>query len=232
MKLESNIIIPLTMEQIVERARAVLKAKETSYRLKYPNGGVDPRTPRPGMDFFDPATKSKLIVCDCAGFVAWCCGYSRKQTGTSNLVAFPDTPSVRGGWINTDSMIEESEGFKYANDRSTYPGGRWFKKLDVPKPGCIVVYHSRSDRYPRNPVIGHVGIVVAVPAEAYDVKDREKYFGQDTRNSKSPFRVIHCSGVDKTGGTAVRETSGLPWKGKRSSFLEFMGNNLLTMPRA
>jgi hypothetical protein len=224
---KSNIILKFTNAEKVARARLALSQKETSYRLKYPNGGVDPRVARPGVEYRDPVTKRLLIVCDCAGFDAWVSGYSRKQDGRGEFPSFPDTPSVAGGWINTDSAIEEAQGFK--TRLGHYAGGRWFTVLPNPEPGCIVVYHSRSALYPTNPKVGHMGIVSQVPAEAFI--SPEDYFKKDTRNTKSQTRVIHCSGVDKRNGTAIRETDASIWGGKKALFLRFNGAHFVDMEK-
>lgn len=194
--------IRLGAEEILARARSILANKNISYRLKYPNGGSDPRKATPG-DLFKGEDGKLRLVCDCAGFVAWCCGYPRRLAG------FPDTASVKGivtggvhsNWINTDSMIEESEN------------GEFFKRLEKPVVGGIVVFHSNSKLYPKNPKMGHTGIISGVPVEV--PPDREDWFNL--------ISVIHCSGVDKKSGTAVRETTGKVWAGKQSYFLQWRG---------
>jgi len=225
--MSNNIIIPLTDTEIVQRARDILKLKNTCYRLKYPNGGKDPRTKHPAMSYASPELKRTILVCDCVGFAAWCSGFSRLQDGTEQFPKFPDTPTISGGYINTDSMIEEALGFERRKGQAPYKGGTWFKVLANPKPGCLVVFHKRNSLYPNNPLVGHVGVVSQVPAEAYDEKDRELYFKPNTRNHKYGIQVIDCSSVDKTGGTAVREGSGSKWAKKKSLFLEFNRDFLL-----
>ncbi len=198
-------IIPLTPKQVLIRARAVVKKEYCNYRLRWPNGGSDPSAPRPCVK----AKPDDLYYgMDCMGFVAWCSGFPRKPMA-GQIPLFTDTPSVRGGWINTDSMYEEAEGFE------RYPGGEWFDIQFTPEEGDIVVYHSRSARFLNNPKVGHTGIVSYVPP----------VFSAWYDNWFKDIKVIHCSlgNNRKFGpGKAVQETSGLPWKNKNSLFLRFI----------
>src|SRR5262249_7882667 len=57
------------------------------------------------------------------------------------------------GWINTDSMIFESD-----HDE------RWFQRIAAPEASCIVVYGSHTSGGHRLP--GHVGLVVDPTAGA------------------------------------------------------------------
>lgn len=235
MKLSNNIILPFAPEVKVLRARSIVGLKNTNYRLPYPNGGKDPRSAHPASAYNSPILKRLVNVCDCSGFTAWVQGYSRLQDGRGEFPAFPDTPSVAGGYINTDSMIEEALGFNRRKGLAPYAGGRWFSVLAHPIVGCIVVYHKRVDSSPlwkMNPKVGHVGVVTEVPAEQYEEKDREMYFKPNTRNHKQGIQVVHCSGVDKTGGTAVRETDGRIWAKKGALFLQFNAEYLLGLKKA
>lgn len=201
-------MLKFTPEQIVLRAKWVAARNDTDYHLKWPNGGVDPGSFIPGH------TLDGKNYLDCAGFVAWCTGYPRRLPG------FPSTPSISGEYVNTDSMYEEAEGFKLKG--KGYLGGQFFRKLFYPKPGCIVVYHSRRLlRFPFNPKVGHTGIVSWV---AGDHLIKGLPYEELFRHTK----VIHCSSSNnkKFGpGGAVAETSGSIWKGKKSLFLEFIGGN-------
>lgn len=225
MKLENNIIIPVS--DPIARARSIMKLANTCYRLKYPNGGVDPRSLHPAADYNSPELKRTIKTLDCSGWVAWVCGYSRLQNGKGKFPAFPDTPGISGGYINTNSMIEEALGFNRRQGLEPYVGGRWFSVLTHPVPGCIVVFHGRNDRYPKNPSVGHAGIVSAVPAEQYEDKDREQYFRYNTRNHKYGIQVIHCSSRDRVGGKAIAETDGHLWANRGSLFLKFNTDYLL-----
>lgn len=232
MKLQNNIILSFTPEQIISRARSIAKLKNTNYRLKYPNGGIDPRSPHPAATYADPTLKRTTLTCDCVGFALWATGTSRLHDGKGQFPAFPDTPTIAGGYINTDAMIEEAQGFNRRKGLKPYEGGRWFTVLKHPVPGCLVVFHRRSDLYPSNPLSGHVGIVTEVPAEQYEEKDYNLYFKPNTRNHKQGIQVIHCSAVDKTSGTAIRETSGASWANRKSLFLKFNAEYLLGLKTA
>jgi LysM repeat protein len=108
---------------------------------------------------------TKTGLCDCSGFTAWVFGVKRET----------DIPFYHrfNGWINTDSMvadIQSSVGI--------------FESIDIPEPGCIVVYGRQ-----RRGTYGHVGIVSEVKNGAM-------------------VKVIHCSsGNDRNfGGRSIQET--------------------------
>lgn len=104
----------------VLRARSVVNC-DIKYKLG--SGGMDPEHQLPSKD----------KLCDCSGFVCWTYGLSR-QTKIPFYKQY-------GGWIYTDSMVEDinrSAGI--------------FERLTVPIEGCIVVYGAGKN-------IGHVGIV-------------------------------------------------------------------------
>ncbi len=168
--------------------------------MKWPNGGSDPLAPRPCVKVLPT---DEYYVCDCVGAVAWFSGFPRRPLSSIvGLPIFPDTPSIRGGWINTDSMYEEAE-----RDHT------WFQVLPQPELGCIVVYHSRSDRFPKNPKVGHTGIVSFVPEDL------------DPKTLFSNIKVIHCSSSNNRifgKGAAVMETSGNAFKNKDALFLRFI----------
>jgi cell wall-associated NlpC family hydrolase len=130
----------MKVDELLKRARSAL-GKKVKYRLGA--GGIDPNSPTPA---------SVDNACDCSGFVCWCLGISRK-TDHPLYVRF------NGGWINTDAIVHDAN----------QPTG-FFRKIDEPKVGCLVVFPSKKPRRP----YGHVGIVTEV---------RE---GKVTK-------VIHCS---------------------------------------
>jgi LysM repeat protein len=122
-------------------------------RYKLGAGGMDPDAPLP--------TGGKF--CDCSGFVCWVLGISRK----SSIPFYKQ----HGGWIYTDSMVAD------INSQSGI-----FEKINIPEPGCIVVYGAGNK-------IGHVGLVSAVEKGAMK-------------------KVIHCSsGNDRRFRDSIQETS-------------------------
>src|SRR5512134_3458520 len=144
-----------------------------------------------------PLAASPGPYCDCAGFVTWCLGFDRYQPASRS-----DFPTVAGGWdwVNTDSMIAAARS-----------GKGWFQELAEPEVGCLVVYPSIYRKGERVRV-GHVGIVTQVPTRWDPVIG----YGRLT--------VIHCSaGNYKRTGSAVQETSGMPWANKGSLFLRYLG---------
>jgi len=115
--------VPGLQSSFVLRARSVVNC-DIKYKLG--SGGMNPTDKLPSSD----------KLCDCSGFVCWVFGLSR-QTKIPFYKQY-------GGWIFTDSMVEDI-------NRST----GIFERLTVPVEGCIVVYGAGRN-------IGHVGIVSQV----------------------------------------------------------------------
>lgn len=96
---------------------------------------------------------------DCSGFVAWCLGYDRYQQ-------IGDKP--KGYWLNTDVIRA---------------GGRNdFVEVDRPAPGVLLVYGRHP--FGKKPYIGHVGMIVSVPAE----------WDSDEVPCWHALQVAHCHG--------------------------------------
>lgn len=114
---------PTEGSTLIARAKTAI-GKGIRYQLS--QGGIDPTKPL-------PTTNQK---CDCSGFVCWVLGLSRKTT----------IPYYKkfGGWIYTDSMVEDIKSSTGI-----------FERLDTPELGCIVVYGAGAK-------IGHVGLVSEV----------------------------------------------------------------------
>src|SRR5687768_4616315 len=101
----------------VDRARAMAALARSTYKL-----GAGGRSPKADTPF---TVRDGVLGSDCIGFVCWCWGIDRFQA------RFP----VYGGWINTDSAIEDA--------RST----RWcFEVVAVPRAGVA----GRTDDFPVN----------------------------------------------------------------------------------
>ncbi|MFZ4931546.1 LysM peptidoglycan-binding domain-containing protein [Chryseobacterium sp. Mn2064] len=112
----------LTADDIIKKAKSVI-GKKIIYKLGA--GGMDEKYHLPTKDG----------KCDCSGFVCWVLGLSRKTK-----IPFYQP----GGWIYTDSMVDDI-------NRNT----GIFDRLTVPEVGCIVVYGAGKE-------IGHVGLVSEV----------------------------------------------------------------------
>lgn len=113
----------------------------------------------------DHTLPSKSGFCDCSGFTCWVFQVKRQS----------DIPFYKrqGGWINTDTMVADIQSSVCI-----------FESIDIPEPGCIVVYGRQ-----RRGTYGHVGIVAEVKNGAM-------------------VKVIHCSsGNDRNfGGRSIQET--------------------------
>jgi hypothetical protein len=192
-----------TPDDAVRRARAMVFRRpveagilDTPLRYALGEGGTDPDAVHPGTRDGD---RGDRLASDCAGFVAWALGYDRFQR-EHDFAPF-------GGWISTDSMIEEAAG-----------PARWFEIIDRPEPAALVVYAGLR-RNGERVRIGHVGLVSATPA-AWDAHDEASWRGTT---------VIHCNGSTcRDHGYAVAESGARAWYGtdrrgvaKESVFLRY-----------
>ncbi len=163
-----GLVCGLTLEQV--RQRALYLAGETTidrldwyvrkedapmscptgyYLLKEYNGGKDPTAPDPFARWKKPGSTQVNVTADCIGGAAWCGGFDRFQEKRF--------AHIYGGWINTDSMIQDASG-----------PAKCFELLDRPLPGCFVVFKSGDAGH----AVGHIGTVVDVPLE-WDPNERE-----------------------------------------------------------
>jgi hypothetical protein len=217
-------LLNFTNEEILSRARSCLR-DDSKYRLPYPNGGADPSAAKPyARILIDGAT---FNVADCIGFAVWCAGISRRFLGLGNMPPFPDTPSVSGGYINCQSMVEEARGFKRRTGQPDYVGGRFFKIVDKPVPGDFIVFSGNPH--------GHIGIISAAPLDPPNLKmDQDgvdNWIKADSGSKRADLQIIHCSPFNyKRTGKAVAESHALPWKGKNAHFVHFNREELLGRP--
>ena len=219
-------LLNFTNLQIVDRARSCVK-DIVKYRLPYPNGGSDPTTTKPYSVVNISGTN--INVCDCIGFAMWCCGISRRFQGLPMVPPFPDTPSVAGSYINCSSLVEEALGFDRRRGQTRYPGGRFFKIVEVPVPGDLIVYPGKTVS-PNNPPHGHIGVIVSIPTgeEAPKNASVDLWITKDKSKVKSPLRIIHCSASNyRHRGRAVYETDASVWKDRGAYFVHFNREELL-----
>jgi hypothetical protein len=88
---------------------------------------------KPALDAPAPASQ-----CDCSGYIAWCLGIPRR-------VNDPFYIQNNGGWLETTGV--------YKDILSPYG---FFKALDAPRIGCVVVYPNQNGHQ------GHIGLVTEV----------------------------------------------------------------------
>lgn len=115
-----QLVLPASVAELIARAR---EAIGQGIRYKLGSGGMNPNASLPAHD----------NKCDCSGFICWVLGLSRE----TNIPFY----KKYGGWIFTDSMVDD------VNSNSGI-----FDRLALPEPGCIVVYGAGK-------AIGHVGLV-------------------------------------------------------------------------
>lgn len=142
---------------------------QTTQKAKYilGEGGRNPANLTP----FTPNAKGALGS-DCIGFVLWCLGIDRYQ---------PKLFTHYDGWMNTDSIMQ---------DAKTGIGGGLWKLLDRPERGCLVIFPSihKNGKMTR---MGHVGIVVEVPAEW--PSDLASWNSKARRELLKLVKVIDCN---------------------------------------
>lgn len=138
MKLHDS--IPVTVEQAIARARALT---ELPIRYVLGAGGRDPKVTDPQSEVRRGGRTFRGL--DCSGAACYILGFDRYQ---------PEF-EPRGGWVNTDGIIEDARG-----------GRQLFEPVDYPEPGCLVVFPGVDlDRDGKRDRIGHVAFVVEPPAE-------------------------------------------------------------------
>lgn len=140
----------------------------TTQKAKYVlgAGGRDPNATTPFT------TKDGVVGSDCVGWVLWALGIDRYQ---------PKIFTYYDGWMNTDSIID---------DAKTGVGGKLWKILSRPEPGCLVIFPSIhvNGKMTR---MGHVGLVVEVPGE-WPV-DFASWSAQERKNLLGLVKVIDCN---------------------------------------
>jgi hypothetical protein len=181
---------------VIKKAKSML-GKGIRYKLGAGGRNPNNRTPE--------TIRDGILGCDCAGYVAWAWGFDRFQEANMWYTRRPGqfNPAVPikeghpvgyrafdyyGGWINTDSMMEDS--LDNNND--------WFINLDSPVPGCIVSYGSTGKGSSRR--IGHEGLVIAAPA-VFDRENPEHW---------RRLEVIDC----RSAKPAILVRDGMTWFGK------------------
>lgn len=226
-------LLNLSNEEIVARARKAMKFSDTTgvkYHLEYPNGGSDPNTEHPFALLNEKG--AKFWVADCIALALWSAGIPRRFMGSETVPQFPDTPNISGGYINTTSIVQEAKGFPRRAGQTPYKGGRFFKIVETPRPGDLLVFSGRTKDYPNNPKHGHIGVISSVPAEAPAIITSPDYWITfDTRNHRAPLRVIHCSSSGgKHDNHAVKETHAKSWFQKGAIFVRLNTEELLGRP--
>jgi len=156
-----------SVDQLMGRARAAL-GHQVIYKLG--SGGKKAEADSPA---------DSENACDCSGFVAWALGLSRKTDD-------PLYKKFNGGWINTDAIIHDAK-----------TDGGFFRQLDAPVVGALLVYGSTYKEGKRKP--GHVGIVTELDSEG------------------NAAYIIDCgSSSYKKGGDAITEREPAMFRGSNT----------------
>lgn len=144
-------VLKLSPEERVSRALEAAYAQDfIQYSLKPgQNGGTDPEAAHCASSW--QSGKRMVYTSDCVGFALWAYGADRYQ---------PRGPAAATKWLNTTSIWKAAQGLP------------WAQKLEVPTPGCLVVYPASLLR---GRPYGHIGV----------------YVGND--------RVVHCHGPRLAG---------------------------------
>lgn len=165
---------PIVVPDILKRAKRDYPDVQYSM-VEGKNGGTTPRSNEGPSSVWHDKGGRTYHTSDCVGFALWCLGLDRYQPGVSGRGAFP----VYGGWINTDSALEEAR-----TDNRKDP---WFTEGPAPSPGGLVVFPGYRRLGVRRP--GHVGVVVEVPAE-WDSSEKSCW---------ERLVVAHCHGPAMRG---------------------------------
>jgi hypothetical protein len=203
-----GVVLPLTQQQRVQRMLYLAglcevqaldphvrwtgapkqKCPDIFYLLRDHNGGKDPTAADPADRWSKEGSTFTNRTADCIGGAAWCGGFDRYQP-----VRFAHRYS---GWINTDSMRMD------ANVEM-----KCFIRLSIPEPGCFVVYASDPQGKTHGKPVGHIGCVIATPAE-WDEKSRESW---------ADLEVVDVA--SRSPRPANQLTTGLGWYGKNAWFV-------------
>ena len=209
-------LLNLSSEEVVRRARLYVN-ELVHYRLQYPNGGQDPEAKSPFASF-----GIYKRVADCIALALWSEGISRSFDGTDTIPPFPATPHVNGPSINCQSLVDEMTGFKRRKGQPDYPGGRFFKKVTMPRPGDMVVFSGNPH--------GHIAVITEVPVEAPLILSVDNWITRDNGNKKAALRIVHCSPSNEKRflGHAVAETDAWVFRGKGAHFVHLNREELLS----
>lgn len=162
-------------------------------------GGRSPDAPTPFT------TKGADVGSDCVGWALWALGIDRYQ---------PKLFTYYDGWMNTDSIIA---------DAKTKVGGGLWQLLSKPEAGCLVVFPSlyKDGRMIR---MGHVGLVVEVPAE-WPV-DYDSWSLKERAGLLQHVKVIDCNASfgRKLKGRAIGQiTAADLWNKPDAVFVKWNG---------
>lgn len=145
-------VLNLSPEERVNRALEGAYAQDFIQYCLTPgrNGGTNPDASTCASQW--QRGNKNVWTSDCVGFALWAYGLDRYQ---------PRGAAAETKWLNTTSIWTMAK-----------KGGQWARRLEVPTPGCLVVYPSsllKARPY------GHIGV----------------YVGND--------RVVHCHGPAMRG---------------------------------
>lgn len=196
-----GLVVPLTTDQIIARARYLAQLADSStldphvrnprpmcrsfyYRLADHNGGTDPTAPDCATDWQETDASGLVhprYTSDCSGANAWIHGHDRYQPKRM-------APAVGySGYWNTNSKIID------ATRTITNPakqGPRCFVAEPVPRPGLIVVCKSGAPGHK----VGHEETIIEVPAE-WDPRERECWALVKTSGSRGSGKQANGPGT-------------------------------------
>lgn len=185
--------------EALKRAWLMANAKPTRYKLGA--GGRNPEAPTPFT------VKDGVLGSDCIGFVLWCLGQDRYQPGK-----FP----YYDGWINTDSCIADATGKQVL-----------FERIRRPELGALVLFPGIVDRKTgKRKRIGHVGIIVGLPAEWPSPVEWELMRAKDRTALLKQVQVIDCAAATSRRilGRAIQATTAAAsWDKPDMVFVRFKG---------
>lgn len=158
---------------LIERALSGL-GKKTTYKS-------------PGkMPSFNLSAWPKNAENDCSGFVDWCLQFSPNRK-----VDHPLYKKINGGWFETSAI--HADGLSSVG---------YFSKLDIPKPGAMLVYPDYTNISGNHD--GHIGIVLETSGSGVG----------------GVTKIVHCSlGASVKLGDAVQVTDSQIWQSHSNSII-------------
>lgn len=210
MTTQRGLVVPLTTDQILNRARylaqlvdaSVLdsfvrsprpKCRDIYYRLKDHNGGTDPTAPDCATDWSerdDKGVEHPRWTSDCSGADSWIHGHDRFQEKRMS-------PAVGyGGYWNTNSKIIDATRIIVDVKKQ---GAQCFVAEPRPRAGLMIICRSGAVGH----AVGHEETMIEVPAE-WDPNERECW------------EAIKTSGCRGSGAHGNGPSTGRGWFAARA----------------
>lgn len=175
-----GVVLPATLDDVADRALQLGSPAfvDGYYLLSEHNGGKDPAAADPFDRWSKPGSTFVNRTSDCIGGSSWCGKFDRFQP-----VRFAH---LFGGWINTDSMIEDATG-----------PAKCFVALKAPVRGCFVVAKTGAPGFAK---CGHIITAHTICDGTFDIDDRTCW-----------ERTLGCDVAARGAGVRANTTHDVTW---------------------